>query len=46
MEVKSGRFRNEIRNTGEDFIRGAGEGWGRSAGPIVRKMKIYKTETR
>jgi len=41
MVVKPGRFGKDIRNTWKRFIRGAGEWWRKSVGPIVREMKKY-----
>jgi len=41
MLLKLEHFGKQIRNTLKVFKCGAGEGWGRSVGPIVWKMKSY-----
>jgi hypothetical protein len=44
MVLKIGPFVNQIRNTWNDLKCGAGEGWRRSVGPIVSKMKKHYVE--
>jgi len=39
MVLKLGRFGQQIRNTWKVLKCGAGEGWRRSVGPIMREMK-------
>jgi len=42
--LKTEHFGKDIKNTGKRLKCGAGEGWRRSVGPIVRTMKMYYVE--
>jgi hypothetical protein len=46
MVLKTGLFEKYIRNTWKVFKCGAGEGWKRSVGPLIRKLKKYYTQSR
>jgi len=41
MVLKNGLFGKYIRNTWKVLKCGAAEGWKRSVGPVVRKLKKY-----
>jgi hypothetical protein len=45
MVLNLGHFEKQIRNTWEVLESGAGEGWRRSFGPIMRKMMKYHKES-
>jgi len=44
--LKNGLFGRYVKNTWKVLNRGAGEGWKRSVGPLIRKLKKYYTESR
>jgi len=46
MVLKIGLFGKYIRNTWKVLKCGAGEGWKRSVGPVLRKLKKYCTQSR
>jgi len=43
MVLKNGLFGKYIRNTWKVFECGAAEGWKRSVGHVIRKLKKYYT---
>jgi hypothetical protein len=46
MVLKIGRFGQQIRNTCKVLKCGVGEGWRKSAGPIMFEMKKYYLDSR